>query len=55
MNKPTKKQQETSKLSREKELERENERLRIEVEYLKKLRTFQQTIMAKRKDEFKPE
>lgn len=55
MDRLTKKQRKASNLSREKELEREIERLQIEVEYLKKLRTFQQTIMAKRKDEFKPE
>lgn len=55
MDRLTKKQRKASNLSREKELEREIERLQIEVEYLKKLQTFQQTIMAKRKDESKPE
>lgn len=55
MTKPTKKQQKRTSLSREQELERENELLRIEVEYLKKLQTFQQNIMAKRNGESKPE
>lgn len=54
MTKPTKKQQKRATLSREQELERENELLRIEVEYLKKLQTFQQNIMAKRNGESKP-
>ena len=55
MTKPTKKQQKTTPHSREQELEREVELLRIEVEYLKKLQTFQQNIMAKRDAESKPE
>lgn len=55
MKKPSKKQEETINFTREKELEREVELLRIEVDYLKKLRTFQQNIMAKRNDESKPE
>ncbi|WP_071879600.1 hypothetical protein, partial [Enterococcus termitis] len=55
MIKPTKKQKKSKKLSREKELEREVELLRIENEYLKKLQTFQQTIMAKRNGESKSE
>ncbi|OTN84026.1 hypothetical protein A5819_003576 [Enterococcus sp. 7E2_DIV0204] len=55
MKKPSKKQEEAMNFTREKELEREVELLRIEVDYLKKLRTFQQNIMAKRNDESKPE
>jgi transposase len=55
MTKPTKKQQKKTALSREQELERENELLRIEVDYLKKLQTFQQNIMAKQNGESKPE
>lgn len=53
--KSTKRQQDLHHSTREKELEREVELLRIENEYLKKLRTFQQSIMAKRKDGSKPE
>jgi transposase len=52
--KPSKKQK-RKQTDREKELALEVERLNIEVEYLKKLRTFQQTIMAKRNEESKPE
>lgn len=55
MTKPNKKQKKGTKSSREKELEREIELLKIENDYLKKLQTFQQNIMAKRNGESKPE